>query len=58
MGRGWISYRTKIKVLPRIKDFAVGVYLQVHSDDFLLHPLHTPFFMGAPHFLQGEQPHV
>ena len=32
-------------------------YLQLHSAAFLLHLAHKPFFIGAPHFLQGVQPH-
>jgi hypothetical protein len=31
---------------------------QVQSPDFLLHPLHTPFFMGLPHFSHGLHPQV
>jgi len=31
--------------------------LQVHSEAFFLQPLQTPFSIGIPHFLQGEQPH-
>jgi len=32
--------------------------LHVHSDDFFPQPLHTPFLIGAPHFLQGVHPHT
>jgi hypothetical protein len=32
--------------------------LQVHSEDFLPHPLQTPFLIGLPHFLHGLHPQL
>jgi len=32
--------------------------LHVQSAAFLPHPLHLPFSIGLPHFLQGEQPQL